>query len=103
MKVCFCAVNAKYIHTNPAVRLLTKIARKEYDASFVEFTIKDKIENIVNYLKNYDVIGLSCYIWNIDIMIEIANKLKKLNKIVFAGGPEVSYETETFVQYFDYV
>lgn len=103
MKICFCAVNAKYIHTNPAVRLLTKIAKRKYDASFVEFTIKDNISKIVEYLSKYDVIGLSCYIWNIDIMIEISKKLKVLNKIVFAGGPEVSYETGTFVDYFDYV
>ena len=34
MKVCFLAVNAKYIHTNPAVRLLTKVTRSKYDADF---------------------------------------------------------------------
>ena len=56
MKVCFVAVNAKYIHTNPAVRLLTKIAIDKYDAEFKEFTIKDKIESIINNLLDYDVI-----------------------------------------------
>lgn len=105
MKVCFVAVNAKYIHTNPAVRLLTKISKVKYDAEFKEFTIKDKIESIINNLLDYDVIGLSCYIWNIEIMIELAKKIKEINPniIVFAGGPEVGYETPEFVQYFDYV
>ena len=48
MKVCFLAVNAKYIHTNPAVRLLTKVSRSKYDTDFKEFTIKDKVESIVS-------------------------------------------------------
>ena len=105
MKVCFLAVNAKYIHTNPAVRLLTKVTRSKYDADFKEFTIKDKVESIVSNVLDYDVIGLSCYIWNIEMMINIAKRIKEINPniIVFAGGPEVGYDTPSFVEYFDYV
>lgn len=105
MKICFVAVNAKYIHTSPAVRLLNKIVSKEYESNFYEFTIKDKIENIISVIKEYDLICLSCYIWNIEIMIELSKKIKSLypTKIILAGGPEVSYDTKYFVSYFDYV
>ncbi len=105
MKVCFLAVNAKYIHTNPAVRILTKISKQKYDAEFKEFTIKDKVDSIANSVLNYDAVGLSCYIWNIDMMIKISKKIKELNPniIVFAGGPEVGYDTPSFVDNFDYI
>lgn len=105
IKVIFVAVNSKYIHSSPAVRLLTKVAGKKYDASFCEFSIKDKTANIVNSLSEYDAIGLSCYIWNISIMKEIAIQIKQQfpSKTVFAGGPEVSFEPQEFVDYFDYV
>ena len=65
MKVCFVAINAKYIHTAPSVRILNKIVSQKYDSMFFEFTIKDNIDNIIDKLKDYDYIGLSCYIWNI--------------------------------------
>jgi len=105
MKVCFVAINAKYIHTAPGVRILNKIVSKKYESCFFEFTIKDKVDNIVEKIKDYDIIGLSCYIWNIEIMIELSKKIKSLypNKIIFSGGPEVGYDTKSFVSAFDYI
>ena len=105
MKVCFVAINAKYIHTAPSVRILNKIVSKKYDSCFFEFTIKDKLDNIIEKLKDYDIIGLSCYIWNIEMMIELSKKIKLLypNKIIFSGGPEVGYDTKSFVNDFDYI
>ena len=105
MKICFVAVNAKYIHTAPAVRILNKIVKEKYESDFFEFTIKDNIDNIINVIKDYDIIGLSCYIWNIDIMVKLSEeiKLRYKEKIIFSGGPEVSYDTINFVNKFDYV
>lgn len=105
MKICFVAVNAKYIHTAPAVRILNKIVSPYYDSNFIEFTIKDNVDKIVNILLEYDLICLSCYIWNIEMMIEISHKIKSIasSKIVLAGGPEVGYDTSSFVNDFDYV
>jgi hypothetical protein len=74
MKVCFVAINAKYIHTAPAVRLLNEITKKKYESNFYEFTIKDKVDNIIEIIKDYDMIGLSCYIWNIEMMIELSKR-----------------------------
>ena len=105
MKVCFVAINAKYIHTSPAVRILNKIVSIKYDSKFFEFTIKDNINNIIEVIKDYDYIGLSCYIWNIQMCIKLSKEIKKLfpQKVVFAGGPEVSYDTKSFVDEFDYI
>lgn len=105
MKICFVALNAKYIHTAPAVRILNKIVSRKYESTFFEFTIKDNIDNIIDKIKDYDIIGLSCYIWNIELMLELSKKIKEKfkNKIVFAGGPEVSYDTLNFVNDFDYI
>ncbi len=105
MKVCFVAINAKYIHTAPAVRLLNKITQTKYESNFYEFTIKDKIDSIINIIKGYDIIGLSCYIWNIEYMLELSKELKKRfsTKIIFAGGPEVSYDVEHYIKNFDFI
>ena len=105
IKVVFVAVNSKYIHTSPAVRLLSKIAEEKYQSTFSEFTVKDEINNIISKLHCYDVIGLSCYIWNISVMKELSREIKKRypEKIVFAGGPEVSYEPQEFIDCFDYI
>ena len=39
------------------------------------------------------------------MMIELSKKIKLLypNKIIFSGGPEVGYDTKSFVKDFDYI
>jgi anaerobic magnesium-protoporphyrin IX monomethyl ester cyclase len=96
MKVICTTLNAKYIHTNLAIRYLKAYAEPEYQVELVEYTIKDPAMNIVTDLfrKKPDVIGFSCYIWNIEETIKVIKMLKKINpaiKIV-VGGPEVSYD-----------
>ncbi len=107
MKPLLVAVNAKYIHTNLAIRLLKQ--NTSYEADIKEFTTKDDINNVVNYIINnnkYDVVGFSCYIWNIEFIKEVCLKLKEINKdiILFLGGPEVSYNASDYIKkYVDYV
>ena len=105
MRICFVAINAKYIHTSPAVRLLNKVVNSKYDSTYYEFTIKDNINNIIEIIKEYDFISFSCYIWNIEFVLKLVKQFKQEypQKIVFAGGPEVSYDTKAFVDDFDYV
>lgn len=95
MKLLFVAINAKYVHTNLAVRYLDKIAREVCQSSIMEFSINDNLysmeRNIMDYIP--DVVAFSCYIWNYNIVIELCSILKKIKpdlKIVL-GGPEVSY------------
>ncbi len=95
MKIIGTTLNAKYIHTNLALRFLKAYVAPQYQLDIVEFTIKDPILHIVSDLfsRDPDVIGFSCYIWNIEETKKVAALLKKVKPtctIVF-GGPEVSY------------
>ncbi|MFI3251561.1 MAG: radical SAM protein [bacterium] len=106
MKVLLTAINAKYIHTNLAIRLLKK--NTTYNTDIIEFTIKDEIDNVVNYIteNNYDIVGFSCYIWNITFIKEVCKKIKNINENtkIFLGGPEVSYNPFDYVnKYCDFV
>ena len=57
MKICFVALNAKYIHTAPAVRILNKIVSRKYESTFFEFTIKDNIDNTYIFISHATVIA----------------------------------------------
>ncbi|MFE5323842.1 B12-binding domain-containing radical SAM protein [Paenibacillus sp. NPDC056579] len=98
MKVVLSTLNAKYIHTSLALRYLKAFSQNDFDIDIVEYTIKDPAMNIVSdlYQKQPDLIGFSCYIWNIEETITVISMLKKINPelIIVLGGPEVSYDTE---------
>jgi len=102
MKVIVSTLNAKYIHTSLALRYLKAFCGGDFDVDIVEYTIKDPAMNIVSdlYQKQPDVLGFSCYIWNIEETIGIIRMIKKIRpelKIVL-GGPEVSYDTEYWMR-----
>lgn len=97
MKVLFTAINAKFSHTNIAVRYLDKICKSNsrINSEFVEYTINNPKDIILQELveKNPDVIAFSCYLWNVGMVCDISKCLKKVSphiKIIF-GGPEVSF------------
>lgn len=96
MNIVLTTLNAKYIHTNLAIRYLKAYAQPKYDATIVEYTIKDPVINIVSDLiqKKPDVIGFSCYIWNIEETIKVIKMIKKINPdiLIVVGGPEVTYD-----------
>jgi anaerobic magnesium-protoporphyrin IX monomethyl ester cyclase len=97
MNVICSTLNAKYIHTNLAIRYLKAYASPEFNIQLKEYTIKDPILNIVTdlYQQKPTVIGFSCYIWNIEETIKVIQMLNKIDpsiKIVL-GGPEVTYDT----------
>lgn len=99
MKVSLIAVNAKFSHSNPAVYSLRNYVEKAgHDSTIVEFSINDKLRNIVCSLKELesDVYIFSVYIWNREIIIDIAKDLKVLkpNAIFIFGGPEVSHNQD---------
>lgn len=102
MNVVISTLNAKYIHTNLAIRYIKAYAAPEYSIELAEYTIKDPSMNIVTDLfrRNPDVIGFSCYIWNIEETITVIKMLKKINPklVLFVGGPEVSYDVKEWLQ-----
>lgn len=84
MKVILSTLNAKYIHTSLAIRLLKAYSEHEFDIELAEFTIKDPVMNVVSdlYQRKPDVIGFSCYIWNIEETLKLADLLKKFYRNV---------------------
>lgn len=99
MKLLLMAINAKYIHSNLAIYSLKKYAKKyKEQIELAEYTINNRVDYILQdiYKKSPDVIAISCYIWNIDMIKELLPELKKVlpNTHIWLGGPEVSYETE---------
>ncbi|RAL24046.1 B12-binding domain-containing radical SAM protein [Thermoflavimicrobium daqui] len=102
MKTVLATLNAKYIHTSLALRYLKAFSEKEFEMEIAEYTIKDPAMNIVAdiYQRQPDIVGFSCYIWNIEETITVIDMLKKVNpalKIVL-GGPEVSYDTKYWME-----
>lgn len=110
MKIICSTLNAKYIHTNIAIRCLKAYAEPDFPIDLAEYTIKDPIMNIVTDLisKKPNVIGFSCYIWNIEETIKVIKMIKKIDPsiIIVAGGPEVTYDVSDWmksVKEFDYI
>ncbi|WNR43728.1 B12-binding domain-containing radical SAM protein [Paenibacillus roseipurpureus] len=98
MKVLVSTLNAKFIHTSLALRYLKAFCEKDFDVEISEYTIKDPVMNVVSdiYQKAPDVLGFSCYIWNIEETIHIIKMIKKIRPeiLIVLGGPEVSYDTD---------
>lgn len=102
VKTVVTTLNAKYIHTCLALRYLKAYAEPEFPVKMAEFTIKDPPMNIVTdlYTMQPDVIGFSCYIWNIEETIPVISMLKKINPqlTIVLGGPEVTYDTDYWMK-----
>jgi len=102
MKVICSTLNAKYIHTNLAIRYLKAFAAPEFQIQIKEYTIKDPVLNIVADLHQQkpNIIGFSCYIWNIEETIKVVKMLKKIDPsiLIVLGGPEVTYDTKEWME-----
>lgn len=102
MNIILTTLNAKFIHTNLALRCLKAYAEPEYSPSIVEYTIKDPSFNIVAdlYQKKPNIVGFSCYIWNIEETIKVIKILKTVDPsiTIVLGGPEVSYDTNVWLR-----
>jgi anaerobic magnesium-protoporphyrin IX monomethyl ester cyclase len=102
MKTVVATLNAKYIHMSLALRYLKAYSEREFDIELAEYTIKDPALHVVTDLfqRAPDVIGFSCYIWNIEETIPILRMLKKIRPelLIVLGGPEVSYDTEYWME-----
>ena len=104
MKILLTAINAKYIHSNLAVYSLKAYAeenlenalKEEMEITLAEYTINQQVDAILQeiYKKQPDMLCFSCYIWNLDYVEELVREVHKVlpETIIWAGGPEVSYD-----------
>ncbi|WP_342757453.1 B12-binding domain-containing radical SAM protein [Kineothrix sedimenti] len=104
MKFLLTALNAKYIHSNPALYSLRAYAGQEYAShiAIAEYTINHRVESILSdiYKHRPEVIAFSCYIWNFRMIREIITELHKIMPTlpIWLGGPEVSFDAEKLLK-----
>ena len=117
MRFLLVAINAKYIHSNPAVYSLRAYAERfgpalsavpaasrgaaqagQAEIEIAEYTINQPFWEILAglYGKKPDAVGFSCYIWNREPVFALVREFGKLlpHVPVWLGGPEVSYDPE---------
>ena len=98
MKFLLVAVNAKYIHSNPAIYSLRAYAGAELQShiELAEYTVNNHMQDILAdiYKHKPDAIGFSCYIWNWSMIQELIAELPKIlpHTDIWLGGPEVSFD-----------
>ncbi len=104
MKTIITTLNSKYIHKALSLRLLYVACKDDHDVDFIEFTIKDHENKIIDELleTGCDNIAFSVYIWNVEKTMAIieAIKQKKPEIKIIVGGPEVSYDVDYFIDNF---
>ncbi|MDY0236778.1 MAG: B12-binding domain-containing radical SAM protein [Gudongella sp.] len=97
MNAILSTLNSKYIHSNLAILYLKEYVRDILDVELVEFTINQNLDEITGELfkMDPDIIGFSTYIWNVNEILEITERLKIVNPDIkiLLGGPEVSYDS----------
>ena len=104
MKFLLVGINAKYIHSNPAIYSLRAYAGEEYkeNIELAEYTINNRKEEILAdiYGKKPDVIGFSCYIWNFRLVKELLEDISKVlpKAEIWLGGPEVSFDGPSLLE-----
>ncbi len=99
MRSLLTTLNAKYIHSNLAIRILYELNQHHKGLEWKEFTIKEPGDDIAVFCSQYDVVAFSCYIWNITPILAVAKKIKELKSDckILLGGPEVSYEYDEII------
>lgn len=103
MRILLACLNSKYVHTNLALRYLHDTVYTEFPKTEIrEFTINERVEKIAGeiYEAKADVIGFSCYIWNLTETLAVIRRLRPIcpdTRFVF-GGPEVSYDAGEFLK-----
>ena len=115
MKILLTAVNAKYIHSNPAIyslagyvnQYMTLEEKEVCQVEIVEYTINHRAEQILAdlYKKKPDILAFSCYIWNWDMIQELITEIHKLlpNVPIWLGGPEVSFTSEKILEEYSFL
>lgn len=104
MKFLLVALNAKYIHSNPALYSLRAYAGEQLQehVEIAEYTINNSLTDILAdiYKRKPDAIGLSCYIWNIEMMLDLVKEFSKLlpQVPIWLGGPEVTYDAPKLLE-----
>lgn len=112
MKFLLAALNAKYIHSNPALYSLRAYAGEHnaelaQDVEIAEYTINQPLEEILAdiYERKPDAAAFSCYIWNWKMISELLGELHQImpELPIWLGGPEVSFDAEQLLEEYPFL
>jgi hypothetical protein len=94
------ALNARWSHASFALRYLQANLGEALQArsTILERTIDDRAADVVEAIlqRRPRLVGLSVYIWNATLMLEVTQILRAVapDVVVVVGGPEVSHEID---------
>jgi radical SAM superfamily enzyme YgiQ (UPF0313 family) len=97
--ILLCTLNARYIHSALGLRYLyANMGELQDQTQIQEFTINQRPIDIAEIILQFNpaIVGIGCYIWNIQQVTEVLAILKSLRPdiVVILGGPEISFESE---------
>lgn len=99
LRCAFVAINAHYAHTSLALRQLRAHAP---ECAYFEFHLNQPFRTMADALIEYApaLVGLSCYIWNVDMALRLARALKAAlpGVVIAAGGPEVERDAAAYLR-----
>lgn len=109
MQSLLIGINAKYIH--PAVAIYQLQKNTTMPCIVQEYTIKEKNVDIYNAIQrqietySIDLIGFSCYLWNIEKVLDIAFLVKQNfpNIRIMCGGPEVGFTAQYYLEKYPFI
>ena len=88
----------------PYAGVTEKTARESHSmqVEIAEYTINNQMELILEdiYRRKPDMVGISCYIWNIQYIRPFLKDIPKVlpDVKIWMGGPEVYYRAESFLK-----
>lgn len=99
MKCVLCAANSKYIHSSLAPWYLkAAVTDEEIQVLVEEVTINQSPAQVLERLIAYkpQVLGLSCYIWNIQFFCDLLAPLREAlpETVILLGGPEATFRAQ---------
>ncbi|MGB5824579.1 MAG: DUF4080 domain-containing protein [Proteocatella sp.] len=107
MKILLTTLNSKFIHSNLAIKYMNAMIKDRINTNIEEFTINEDIEEILSKIAKggYDLVAFSCYIWNIEKTLKIAENIKKIypGTSILLGGPEVTYDADKLMEKHDFI
>lgn len=98
-RVSILALNSKFVHSSLSVWCLyaglKEYGDKDIVCKVIEQTVNNDMHRVCEEVlaTNPDMLGISCYIWNISKVYELVGLLKqeRPDLVITLGGPEVSY------------
>lgn len=107
MRITLLALNSKFPHTNIAVNYISAGLKGTAEVNVLDYNINMPRDDVLMgiFSSEPEVLGISCYIFNINYVVSILPDIKKLLpgiKIIL-GGPEVFYEYEYLLPYCDHI